>query len=259
MKRLNQFCIPIILSAVLLGSAASAATGVDYDEYARLLEKYVAPSGVHYADWAANDGDVSALDGVVDHFSEVDLASLSTAQQKAFYINLYNAAMLQAVLKEYPIQSVTKIGLIPFSIFKKNFIQQGDRELSLDDIEKGILLTEYFDARIHFAVNCASVSCPPLRPEPFVAEKLSSQLDEQTRLFAKTDHAAQVDNTMKRIAYSSLFKWYSKDFAVETPADYLNRFRDDLLPLDYKPSWIDYNWGLNQANESIEPKLTDTH
>lgn len=235
-------------TAPLMADVEQGEQAMDYAEYARLLETYAEPSGVRYAVWAAHQDDVLALDTVLQKFAEVDVQALTFEEQKAFYINLYNAAMLQAVFKEYPIKSVTKIGLIPFSIFKKQFIQHGGRELSLDDVEKGILLKDYFDARIHFAVNCASVSCPPLRAEPFIAERLDAQLEEQTRLFAQSSHAARVDPKKKRIAYSSLFKWYAKDFAVENPAEYLNLYREDSLPLNYKTDWIDYDWDLNQAN-----------
>lgn len=245
---LNNFPMRLFISVLFCLLAVTSLRAVDYSEYARLLDLYAEPTGVRYSEWAGNKADVSALNDFIDRLAIVDVKSLSKDEQKAFYINLYNAAMLQAVFKEYPIRSVTKIGLIPFSIFKKDLIAQGNRKLSLDDVEKGILLKNYFDARIHFAVNCASVSCPPLRAEPFVAEKLDSQLDEQTRLFANTEHAARVDREKQRIAYSSLFKWYKDDFAVENPAAYLNDFREEQLPLDYKTDWIDYDWGLNAAN-----------
>ncbi|HBR93696.1 MAG TPA: DUF547 domain-containing protein [Opitutae bacterium] len=177
----------------------------------------------------------------------VDVAQLSPAQQKAFYINLYNAGMLQAVLERYPIKSVKSIGLIPFSIFKKDYTQQGERSLSLDDIEKGILLQKFPDPRIHFAVNCASVSCPPLRAEPYRGAQLEAQLEEQTRLFAASDQAARGDASKRRTAYSELFKWYASDFGVSQPALFLNRYRSQPLPTEYDVIWIDYDWSLNQS------------
>ncbi|MDQ8209366.1 DUF547 domain-containing protein [Coraliomargarita sp. SDUM461003] len=220
---------------------------VDDSIYAVLLQKYVQPSGVDYPAWAENTSDVQALDLVLADWAQVDVAQLSPAQQKAFYINLYNAGMLQAVLERYPIKSVKSIGLIPFSIFKKDYIQQGERSLSLDDIEKGILLQKFPDPRIHFAVNCASVSCPPLRAEPYRGAQLEAQLEEQTRLFAASDQAARVDASKQRTAYSELFKWYASDFGVSQPALFLNRYRSQPLPTEYDVIWIDYDWSLNQS------------
>ena len=217
----------------------------DYDAYAGLLSKYVSGAGVRYAEWANDKADLRRLEETLERFAAADVSALRRDEQKAFYINLYNAAMLQAVFERYPLDSVKDIGLVPFSIFRKKFIRQGDHKLSLDDVEKGILLEDYFDARIHFAVNCASESCPPLRAEPFTGEKLEGQLEEQTRLFAQSERAAQADETEKKIRYSELFRWYDADFEGDHPAEYLNHYRDVPLPLDNKPDWIPYDWALN--------------
>ncbi|MGJ8638877.1 MAG: DUF547 domain-containing protein [Opitutaceae bacterium] len=221
---------------------------VDYTSYAELLSSYVKEDGVAYAAWFKHKADLQKLDSVLGSWAKLDVGSLSKDAQKAFYINLYNAGMLQAVFKNYPLKSVKDIGLIPFSIFKKDFIYQGGRTLSLDDVEKGILLKDSFDSRIHFAVNCASESCPPLRAEPFVGAKLEQQLDEQTRLFANSKRAARIDTKQKSIAYSELFNWYAKDFAGEHPAKYLNKYRSQQLPMNYQQTWIAYDWSLNALN-----------
>ncbi|NBB77900.1 MAG: DUF547 domain-containing protein [Verrucomicrobia bacterium] len=239
-----------MIQFILLGLCALCSplvAGVDYADYARLLERYVAEDGVGYMAWADNPDDLAALEDFLATAASVELTALSRNEQKAFYINLYNAAMLQAVFHHWPVDSVETIGRKPFSIFKKAFIKLGDRRLSLDDVEKAILLKEYFDPRIHFAVNCASESCPPLRAEPFVGERLDAQLDEQTRLFAGSKRAAQVDLSEKSVAYSELFKWYADDFPGDNPADYLNRYRADPLPTNFEIQWIPYDWSLNAA------------
>jgi hypothetical protein len=222
---------------------------VDNTAYAELLNKYVHADGVSYETWVNHSSDVTTLNAVLSDWAQVRVSELPAAEQKAFYINLYNAGMLQAVLQRYPIKSVKNIGLIPFSIFKKDYIKQGDRSLSLDDIEKGILLQDFPDPRIHFAVNCASVSCPPLRAEPYVGAELEAQLDAQTRLFAASGQAARVDTRKQRTAYSELFKWYASDFDVTNPALFLNRYRSVELPVDFDLAWIDYDWSLNRSKK----------
>jgi len=216
-----------------------------YQPYAALLAEYVEPSGVDYDVWRGNLAHVRALDNVLAAMAEVDVDALDEDQQQAFYINLYNAAMLQAVLQHYPISSVTDI-LPAFGIFKKKYIEQGDRMLSLDDVEKGILLERWDEPRIHFAVNCASVSCPPLRGEPYYGSKLEQQLDQQTAQFAQSYHAAQTKPGRKKIFVSSLFNWYADDFPVG-PVDYLNRYRDQKLDSGRSIGFIDYDWSLNEA------------
>ena len=265
MACMNSLRVFLMTAVLLAGFGSSAGAGVhvedkdisksEYSEspliddsaYARLLETYVSPAGVRYDDWFKNKSDLRALEDFLMRAAEVDLSGHSKTEQTAFYINLYNAAMLQAVFDHYPLESVKDIGFLPFSIFKKDFIRQGDRKLSLDDVEKGILLKDFFDPRIHFAVNCASESCPPLRAEPFVGRKLDAQLTEQTRAFARSDRAARVFHNKKKTIYSELFKWYRDDFPGGDPAEYLNPYRETPLPLDYEVEWIDYDWSLNAA------------
>ena len=243
--------ISVLASALMLcGLSLNAQETPDYSEYERLLKTYVDGDKVRYAVWAENPGDVAAIQEFVTVLGQTEIDTLSKADQTAFYINLYNAAMLEVILENYPVKSVKTIGILPFSIFKKDFIGLAERKVSLDDIEKGILLKQYFDPRIHFAVNCASESCAPLRAEPFKGNLLDQQLEEQTVLFAESDRAAQVDEENKSIAYSELFKWYAGDFDVENPAEYLNRYRNEALPISYSVDWINYDWSLNEIKEN---------
>jgi len=239
-------CLCVFVSTSMIAQAVSMG-GVDYNDYAELLEQYVEDSGVRYAEWFAAKDDLRALEDVLGQMAAVEVSQLDRLEQKAFYINLYNAGMLQAVFDAYPLKSVKNIGFIPFSVFKKEFIKQGAQVLSLDQIEKEILLVEYFDARIHFAVNCASESCPPLRAEPFVGARLEAQMEAQTVEFANSERAARLDAKSGEYAYSSLFDWYSKDFKVAHPGEYLNRYRDVALKLQSDFSWIPYDWALNAA------------
>ena len=251
MKRLTSH-ITITLACVLLVCGTLLKADVpppEYSDYKQLLNTYVAGEKVNYKAWADNKEDVAALKAFVKKLGQTDINSLSRTDQKALYINLYNAAILQIVLDEYPIDSVKTIGLLPFSIFKKDLVKLEDRTVSLDDIEKNILLKSYFDPRIHFAVNCASESCPPLRAEPFTGDRLEEQLDEQTNRFARSNRAARVNDDKKSIAYSELFNWYASDFGDQNPAKYLNQYRSETLPLNYTVEWIPYDWALNDLQK----------
>lgn len=240
-----------ILSCTLFVSATLRGADLlpDYSEYDRLLKTYVVDEQVNYKAWAENKEDVAALETFVEKLSNTDVELLSEANQAAFYINMYNAVMLQAVLDSYPVDSVKSIGISPFSIFKKDLVQIKNRKVSLDYIEKEILLKNHFDSRIHFAVNCASEGCPPLRAEPFIGDLLDQQLEEQARLFARSNRAARVNKSKKSIAYSELFKWYASDFDKDNPAKYLNPYRSVPLPVDYTVAWIPYDWSLNEIKK----------
>ncbi len=237
----------MLLTVVLAHAGTLHAAEPDYAAYGALLKKYVKADGVDYAAWHENKADVNALDTHLDRMAEVDVKSLSREAQMAFYINLYNAAMLQAVFDDYPIKTVTTI-LPDFGIFKKEFIRLGGKRLSLDGVEKGILLKQWDDGRIHFAVNCASISCPPLRNEPFTAAKLDAQLDEQSRAFAASRHAANLDKQNKTVRVSALFNWYADDFTGKNAVEYLNRYRNNKLPSGWKIAYQEYDWGLNASN-----------
>ena len=227
--------------------STTPAWALDHAAYANLLSRYATEEGVDYQAWHQQPADRQMLADVVEGYGRVKTTGLAANERKALLINLYNAAMIKAVLDNYPIKSVTEIGLIPHSIFKKRWIAFDGDKVSLDELEKGTLLKEFPDARVHFAVNCASISCPPLRTEPYVGGRLDSQLDEQTRRFAVSRHAAEVDGDGQRIAFSKLFKWYKDDFGVSSPAEYLNRYRDEPLPIDYRVDWQPYDWSLNQS------------
>ena len=237
--------VTVSTAAVLATSHATAATPPDYTEYGRLLATYVEPTGVDYAAWAANEGDVNALDRVLETFAGVNAEGLEPDARMAFYINLYNAGMLQAVFEAYPIDSVTTF-LPDFGIFKKPFILQGGRKLSLDAVEKGILLADYPDEpRIHFAVNCASRSCPPLRDEPYTAAKLEAQLEAQTRQFLNSEHGVRLALRERKVYVSALFNWYADDFPGDSPLAYIQPYYEGRLPRRLEVAFMDYDWSLN--------------
>jgi hypothetical protein len=244
---LLRYCL-LLVFAVLPAVAAAAMPEVPgYPRYAALLAKYVQPAGVDYHAWAEAPDDLAALDQVLESWSEVEVAQLSDAAQQAFFINLYNAAMLQAVFRHWPVTSVTEIAP-NFGIFKRPLVQQGGQRRSLDEIEKGILLARWEEPRHHFAVNCASESCPPLRAEPFTGADLERQLQEQAERFLNSRQGAMLDPASGTVRISALFDWYASDFPGENPVAYLNRFREVPLPLGQDVAFMPYDWSLNDVS-----------
>lgn len=245
----HRFTSPLTLWLSLLLS--TYVLGQEYAGYNQLLEKYHHPQGVDYSQWKAAEADCVSLKSILKQWSKIDSTTLPSRQQAAFRINLYNAAMIDIVLDHYPLKSVTKIG-IPFSIFKKKCIVTPTGVISLDHLEKRQLLADFPDYRVHFAVNCASVSCPPLRAEAYIAERLEAQLEEQAKLFLTSSHAYQLRSGTPY--YSPLFKWYKKDFGTSDPAQIINKHREEKVATSTQISWLTYDWRLNdyrapQANE----------
>jgi len=153
--------------------------------------------------------------------------------------------MIDVALDNYPLSTVTKIGKKDFAIFDANIIKTPTGTISLNTLEKKTLLKDFPDARVHFAVNCASVSCPPLRNEAFTGAELEKQLTEQSVKFANSNHAVQISGSTAK--YSELFNWYSADFKTKNPATYLNKYRSSKIKTSSKIDWIKYDWNLNQS------------
>jgi len=241
MKNFNITAISTLVASL----AITHVNAQDYTTYDALLKKYAHPTGVDYKSWDKNNKDHKALEKILKEWSKIDASKLSHTDKAAFRINLYNAAMIDVALDNYPLATVTKLGAKDFAIFEENIIKTPSGTISLNTLEKKVLLKDFPDARIHFAVNCASVSCPPLRNEAFTGEKLQQQLTEQSVQFANSSHAVQISGSTAK--YSELFNWYSADFKTKNPATYLNNYRSSKIKTSLKVDWIKYDWNLNQS------------
>ena len=177
--------------------------------------------------------------------SPADMRGWTRDQKYAFWINVYNAHAIQLIVDHYPVDSIKDIGGVFSSVWNKEFIpmkahhpEDDDDELSLDDVEHQILRPRYKDARVHAAVNCASVGCPPLRDEAFVAEKLDEQLDEQMRAFVADTRRNGFNRSKNTIYISEIFDWFEEDF--ERDAKSVVRY-----VLRYAPEGGSYQWILD--------------
>ena len=171
-------------------------------------------------------------------------------QRKAYWINAYNAFTVKLIVDNYPVESIKDLG---GSIYKVNtpwdikFIKIEDKEYDLNNIEHSILRKEWEDPRIHAAVNCASVSCPALRKGAFTANRLDQQLDEQMKAFVNDTSKNKLSADKVRI--SKLFKWFTGDFKIVSPSviAYLNEFSNVNIDNNAEIEYIEYDWGLNDA------------
>ncbi|MGQ0751409.1 MAG: DUF547 domain-containing protein [Betaproteobacteria bacterium] len=200
--------------------------------------------------------------------TEQEFRSWTKPQQLAFLINAYNAATVEKILMRYPdIKSIWDFGRLFGHPFKDRFIRLLGREMSLDNIEHDTIRADaaYEDPRIHFAVNCAAVSCPMLREEAYVADRLEKQLEEQTVRFLSDRSRNRYSAKAGALEVSKIFDsapWYGGDFRrgwkgytsleqffasyahllADDPAPQ-NLIRDRRAPLRF----LDYDWRLNDA------------
>lgn len=194
----------------------------------------------------------------------------SRQHKLAYWINAYNAAAITTVLRYYPIKSVLDVKQPVFFFFLTDksgffFFQRlsfGGKTTSLYYLENSVIRKRFREPRIHFALNCASRSCPRLPREAFTANRLDQQLDRETRQFLSESRNFTIDHENRTIRLSEIFKWYRKDFVRWYEKRYPDRDADLLsyialyLPADksadlerirntYAVKFTDYDWGLN--------------
>ncbi|MBF2075350.1 MAG: DUF547 domain-containing protein [Synechococcales cyanobacterium C42_A2020_086] len=223
-----------------------------------LLHRYVNQDGqVNYAAWQRES--VSLLDDWLDQLSNrfynLSLtASLNSDARLALWINLYNALVIREVLKVYPISSIrpTVLGipnwLAFFRFFQRSIYRIGNQEYSLNRIEHGILRPEFGEPRIHFALVCAAVGCPLLRPEAYQPDRVQDQLEDDAQRFINNPQKVRYEPPV--LYCSRIFQWYRPDFlrVSESVAAYIQSYL--AAPILSEPSptirYLHYDWQLNQ-------------
>jgi hypothetical protein len=213
--------------------------------YNKLLAKYVTSSGVKYAAWKNDAADMKALQSVVDGIGTEKISGLSKKDQLAFYLNAYNAWILHEALGKYPTKSV-KDAL--FTFFLSQRLKVAGEAMSFNHLEKDIIRPKFGEPRVHFALNCASRSCPPLNREAFQGAKLDGQLEALAVAFVNTPKGVDYSAASKSAALSKIFDWYKEDFqSAGGPVAFINTRRKSPLPNDTTITYQAYNWTLNEA------------
>ncbi|KAA3625880.1 MAG: DUF547 domain-containing protein [Bacteroidetes bacterium] len=166
--------------------------------------------------------------------------SWSRNKKMAYWINAYNAFTVKLIVDHYPVSSITKIHSgKPWS---KKWIKLGSETYSLDQIENEILRPRYKDARIHFAVNCAAKSCPPLLNKAWTAENLEANFEKQARNFINNSNYNKIGE--KKVQISKIFEWYAGDF--DNIINYLNKYAQITIKSNAKVTYLEYDWALNE-------------
>jgi hypothetical protein len=248
----------MLTTAILLALSLAAVTGppaitstafaIDHSLFGELLKKYVKDGMVNYAGIKTEEAILKQYLAILEN---VNPESLSRNEQFAFYINAYNAWTIKLILTKYPdIKSIRELGFLNAGPWKKKVVRLKGETVSLDYIEHDILRPRFKDARVHFAINCAAKSCPPLRSEPYLADILDQQLDHATRSFLNNPKSYRLDG--KDFFVSRIFKWFSEDFNEDALGFYLQYaagdFKKKLGSQSEKVNvkYLDYDWSLNR-------------
>jgi len=213
----------------------------DYINLTKFLSTHVSTSGnVNYKSIVK---DRNELNSIINEFeTNYPVANWTKNQKLSYWINAYNLFTIQLIVDNYPVASIKNITAKPWD---KKFILLGGNKLSLNDIEHNIIRKQNNEPRVHFALNCASESCPILLNMAYRAGVLSSQLTAQTKMFL-FDSSKNDFSDSNNIKISQIFDWYKSDFTKNgTLNDFLNNYLSTKLQsptIDY----LDYSWNLNQ-------------
>jgi len=221
----------------------------DHKTFDKLLSKYVDEEG--NVDYQGFLGEKVAFESYLEELkaNPPDINAWTKNDQIAFWINAYNAFTIQLILNYYPVESIKDIGTklqIPFvnTPWDIKFIKIGGEEYDLNNIEHNILRKNFDEPRIHFAIVCASFSCPKLRAEAYKGEKLETQLTQQAKSFLADPNKNKITQTSVEI--SKIFSWFKGDFTKnETLIAFLNRYAQVKIALDADISYMKYDWRLN--------------
>jgi hypothetical protein len=236
----------LLLAVALSVVCATASQAQNWMEsYNRLLGKYVTSGGVKYAEWKNNAADMQALQAVVDGIAKEGISGLDKRQQLAFYINAYNAWILHEALGKYPTASVKDTF---FTFFTAKKITVAGEKTSFNALEKETIRSKFSEPRIHFALNCASRSCPPLNREAFSGPKLEEQFEKLAKGYVNSERGVKYSAESKTAQLSKIFDWYKDDFkAAGGVLAFINKRRATPIPNDAKISYQEYDWGLNEV------------
>lgn len=224
----------------LTSTTANSSENVDHSQWDALLKKHVNSKGL--VDYKGFQKDEAKLDAYLSFLAEKDPSNDWSVQELlAFYINLYNADTVKLILENYPTESIKDID----GAWTKGRAMVDGRALSLGGIENGIL-RKMNEPRIHFAINCASMSCPKLLREAYTADKINEQLDKATTEFINSD---KNEIRPKNPKISSIFKFYPKDFTVDGEQDiagYINKYSTTKIDAGATIEYKEYDWSLNE-------------
>jgi len=258
MKYMRSIFLVLFVSLTLLPFGAMANDAFDHSEWTEVLSTYVNENGlVNYEGLKANREQFDRYVTMIESTSPVTHPEMfkTEADELAYYMNAYNALVFKGVLKRGPEKKSVWRGLISgYNFFVKMKITVGGSKTNLKKLEDDIIRAKYKDPRIHAAINCASISCPRLPQTAFTAAELDSQLDAAMSEFVNSETHVQLDPEANTVRVSKIFDWFKEDFLEYEKAngsesarllDYLNRYRNEKIPADYKVGYLSYNKGIN--------------
>jgi hypothetical protein len=250
-----------LLAHAALPSSQAATFDHSHARWTAVLAGCVRAEGFDYARLAANRSGFDAYLVELHAVAPETLAAWSEPQRYAFWINVYNAHCVARVLEAYPLKSIRRLdGALGMSTaFDQGFIPmrahhpgRKDADLSLNDVQDGILRRRFRDARVILALHNSARSSPALAPRAYVAEELEAQLESAARAFVNDPLKNRFDPARGELALSELFKWFAEDFerGGKSVGAFLARYAPEQAELARatRPTFLPFDWDLADAS-----------
>nr|PJZ91846.1 hypothetical protein CH379_16400 [Leptospira ellisii] len=217
------------------------------------LKRHVKGDRVDYSSWKKNRTGLDLYLRTLSELTPTEFERFTDSEKLAFWINAYNAFTVRLILDREPVRSIRDIERFGGGPWKLEFFSVFGVTRNLDWIEHEILRKEFSEPRIHFAINCASLSCPPLSKEAYKAARLEAQLTRAAERFLSDPARNRYDSSRKILYLSKIFHWFRSDFVREFPD--LRTFYNVHSGLAPVPSaaeihFLNYDWGLNRVGDS---------
>lgn len=233
---------PYTLLIVFLFATMSNAQDLNtfFTKADTFFQTYVSNGKVNYK---TINKDETLLNEVLKIAADISVEVSDTNNYQAFWINAYNISVIKGIIDNYPTQSP----LDHKGFFDKTKYSLGGKSITLNAIEHKLLRAQFNDARFHFVLVCGAVGCPPLIDKAYMPNTLNEQLETQTRI-AINGTFLKVNTKKKRVEVSEIMKWYKEDFTMngKSEIDFINSYRTEKIPDNFKLSYFSYNWNLNK-------------
>ncbi|MDD7886913.1 DUF547 domain-containing protein [Flavivirga sp. 57AJ16] len=231
-----------VLVLMYFGSLSLSAQDLNtfFEKADSFFKVYVADGKVAYSKINSNK---ESLHEVLKLAETISVSKDDAKNYQAFWINAYNLSVIKGIIDNYP----TNSPLDHTGFFDKTTYNLAGKKITLNAIEHTLLRAQFNDARFHFVLVCGALGCPPLINRAYLPETLNSQMDAQTKQ-ALNSSFLKVNTKKKRVRVSQIMAWYKKDFTMngKTEIDFINGYRTEKIPDNFKLSYFPYNWNVNK-------------
>ena len=230
-----------VLSILLLTTSLIFGFDLTYKNYNSFLSKYVCNNGVAYSK-LAGDKSVEALSKEFSSLSRAEYDKCNETDKITYLINVYNFFTILLIKQNYPVTSIQKIK----KPWDTDFVPLFGNKVSLNHIEHEVLRKQFDEPRIHFALVCAALGCPPISPTAFVGEKLNQQLNKVAKTFLNDKAKNRAEGN--KLFLSKIFEWYGEDFKKKHGG--YKQYVIAMLGLTgkYSVKFTNYDWNLNEVS-----------